>query len=284
MSERGYIAIERGYFEHEMFAHEAFTEREAFMWLIMEAAWKDRRVRRGRLILTLRRGELAHSERFIAQAWRWHRSRVTRFLKRLVDDAMVELKPSRDASHITICNYDKFQRRRANHRTTAEPLSNHSRTTAEPNENKLNQETIEEGSKKEGKGARFARSHPTGTTLAPNWQPSEGDLEYGRSLGLTSDQIAEAAEEMRLWAGGNRNRAVARKADWSLTFKSWMRRNRGKPNGNGTHPQRTRVSAGDTILAGVADLSRQFADADRERRGSDVETSETLPLIGGRSR
>ena len=41
------------------------------------------------------------------------------------------------------------------------------------------------------------------------------------------------AEDMRLWAGANANRQVARKADWSLTFKGWMRREAKRGYGNG---------------------------------------------------
>jgi hypothetical protein len=63
-----------------------------------------------------------------------------------------------------------------------------------------------------------------GTTLPDNWTPSQADEAYGQELGLTREQIADHAEDMRLWAGANANRAVARKADWSATFKKWMRR------------------------------------------------------------
>lgn len=57
--------------------------------------------------------------------------------------------------------------------------------------------------------------------LPDGWKPSDSDREYGRQLGLAPREIDDAAEEMRLWAGGN----GAAKADWSLTFKGWMRRN-----------------------------------------------------------
>ena len=38
MSERGVFALDRGIFDHLAFADEAFTEREAWAWLIAEAA------------------------------------------------------------------------------------------------------------------------------------------------------------------------------------------------------------------------------------------------------
>jgi hypothetical protein len=76
------------------------------------------------------------------------------------------------------------------------------------------------------KGLETERGAPAarGTTLPPDWAPSEFDEAYGQQLGFSREQISSMAEDMRLWAGANANRQVARKADWSLTFKHWMRR------------------------------------------------------------
>jgi hypothetical protein len=63
------------------------------------------------------------------------------------------------------------------------------------------------------------------------------DQGYGLNLGLSLPQVLDCAEEMRLWAGANANRAVARKLDWGMAFKSWMRREAAKrkpPNGAGS--------------------------------------------------
>jgi len=63
-----------------------------------------------------------------------------------------------------------------------------------------------------------------GSRLHENWVPSTDDVAYGRSLGLSEQAINGCAEDMRLWAGANANRAVARKLDWSKAFKGWLRR------------------------------------------------------------
>ena len=71
-----------------------------------------------------------------------------------------------------------------------------------------------------------------GTALPHDWQPANGDREYGHTvLHMTDCQIDDMAEDMRLWALANANRQIARKADWSATFKGWMRRQRGRSNG-----------------------------------------------------
>jgi hypothetical protein len=76
MSERGVFALDRGWFNHPAFADEPFTEREAWAWLIAEAAWKPRRRRIGARIVELDRGQLAGSMRFLAKRWKW--SKVSR--------------------------------------------------------------------------------------------------------------------------------------------------------------------------------------------------------------
>ncbi len=58
MSFRGYIKLYRAIFTHEFFREEPFSEREAFIWMICEAAWKQRSRRVGQFYAQLERGEL----------------------------------------------------------------------------------------------------------------------------------------------------------------------------------------------------------------------------------
>ena len=67
-----------------------------------------------------------------------------------------------------------------------------------------------------------------GQLLPTNWQPADHDRHYGLRLGLTNDQIDGAAEDMRLWAGANAHREIARKSNWSMAFKGWLRREASK--------------------------------------------------------
>lgn len=81
-------------------------------------------------------------------------------------------------------------------------------------------------------GTTRARPRRTaGTTLPEDWSPDEALVTYGIDLGFTRAQVMAAAEDMRLWARGNANRAVARKADWRATFQGWLRRNFRGPGG-----------------------------------------------------
>ena len=78
----GVFAVSRGIFEHEFFEDEPFTEREAWIWLIREAAWKPRKVRSPTGPITIQRGQCSCSVRFLADRWKWSKSRVGRFLRR----------------------------------------------------------------------------------------------------------------------------------------------------------------------------------------------------------
>jgi hypothetical protein len=108
MTANGVFAVSRAVFDHPIFAPEPYTEREAWLWLCGAAVWQTTRVRAGRALIELSRGQLAFSNRFLATKWRWSEARVRRFLKRLKIDAMIATQATHQTTHITICNYDKY--------------------------------------------------------------------------------------------------------------------------------------------------------------------------------
>jgi hypothetical protein len=111
MSERGVFAVDRGIWDHPLLnSREPFTRREAWLWLISEASWKPRRRRVGSSSVEIGRGEIAHSIRFIAEAWGWPKSNVARFLDALKTDTMIETRTDHGVTVITICKYDEYQR------------------------------------------------------------------------------------------------------------------------------------------------------------------------------
>lgn len=108
---RGLFTVDRGVFEHSAFAAEPFTEREAWLWIVSEAGWTDRSVRLGKGYDTveLKRGQLTHSLRFMADKWDWKKDRVARFLKMLEKRDMIATHSETGQTVITVCNYEKFQ-------------------------------------------------------------------------------------------------------------------------------------------------------------------------------
>jgi len=111
MSERGVFAVDRGIWEHDLLTDsEPFSRREAWLWLVSEAAWKPHRRRIVGRPIDLMRGQLVGSMRFIASKWRWSEPRVRRFLGALISEGMIGAKIDAGVSVITICKYDEYQR------------------------------------------------------------------------------------------------------------------------------------------------------------------------------
>ncbi len=120
----GFVAMIRDWQDHDIFDGDEFSRRDAWAWLIAQAAWKATRVRTKGVIILLERGQLCYSVRFLAQKWGWSKSRVDRFLALLRDEGMIEKSGTaagqsaghdagQSAGHgehvITICNYGKYQ-------------------------------------------------------------------------------------------------------------------------------------------------------------------------------
>lgn len=114
MSASGVFAVARSIWEDEDFAPEPFTEREAWMWLVSAAAWKTSRIRGARSPIELRRGEFSFAVRFLAEKWRWSKSRVSRFIDMIEKRDMIRdtsREVTRDKWKIyLINNYNKFQK------------------------------------------------------------------------------------------------------------------------------------------------------------------------------
>ena len=86
-----------------------FSPREAWIWLIASAAWKGLTTRGNAGAITLNRGEFSFSVRFLAEKWKWSKSRVERFIERLKNRDVI-WDASRDGNNVYfIRNYNKFQ-------------------------------------------------------------------------------------------------------------------------------------------------------------------------------
>lgn len=105
----GTFSVSRKIWDHEEFIPSPFSEREAFLWIISEAAWKPRNKRVGKIVVSLDRGQLAHSTRFLAEAWDWSHSKVRRFLDRLEKRHMIDRITDTGVSVICVTNYDTYQ-------------------------------------------------------------------------------------------------------------------------------------------------------------------------------
>ena len=110
---RGFIAVQRSVWDHNMFPDETMSQREAWLWMLNEAVWKDCSVKTNNGPVHLSRGQLSFSIRFMAKKFHWSINKVRRFLARLSDGLMIVSTSNTSVNSgqlvITICNYNKYQ-------------------------------------------------------------------------------------------------------------------------------------------------------------------------------
>lgn len=271
MSERGVFAVDRGVFDHPIFAPEPFTEREAWVWLIGAAAWKSTKVRIGRKVFKLERGQAVFSVRFLAKKWKWSPSRVNRFLVRLKIETMVSTLVNHEATHITICNYDNFQFGRDTRETPSETVGE---TPARHSRDK--EEELKEVKKEEIKDSTSLRSvarDKRGTRLPEDWKPTVEDTSFAVSLGLSDSRIAlEAAKFRDYWHARAGPGGV--KLNWSATWRNWIRNADDKHGAGRNSKAGNGKSSGSDFFAGLAGVAADIA-GDGDLAGS---AAEEVPL------
>lgn len=102
--------MHRGWMDNSAFKPVPLTEREAWAWLIENAAYEDTVINIRGVPVQIKRGSLSHSVRFLDEAWQWKGAEsVRRYLRRLENWGMTSLKTVSGRMLITISNYEKYQ-------------------------------------------------------------------------------------------------------------------------------------------------------------------------------
>jgi hypothetical protein len=113
MDEKGVYGVARSVWDCEAFMRQKFTQREAWLWLVGAAVWKQTKVNIEGRWVTLERSEFCYSSRFLAKKWRWKKDAVLRFMKHLKNEAMIrarERASDRDSIPVySVCKYNEFQ-------------------------------------------------------------------------------------------------------------------------------------------------------------------------------
>lgn len=152
----GTVNISRDLWDDTAFANDPFSEREAWVWLIAEAAWAERTRRIGNATVTLQRGQVAGSARFFAEAWRWSKTSVARYLAKLKKRDMIRTEDGTAVTVITICKYDDYQRPKPVRGTPSGQKAGQTRDTSGTNDNSMNSSGREEP---DGSSARAGSGH-----------------------------------------------------------------------------------------------------------------------------
>ena len=207
----GFYVMQRGWTEHPMFGHQPLCRQAAWIWLIEHAAWKDHQENVRGKIITLRRGQVVASQRYLAKAWKWKRAKVERFLCVLRTEAAIETATEAGESIVTIHNYSKYQLVPNATEPRSEPLNeppaSQYRASTEPKENKGNT-PFPKGKGAADSPAEKVRVDPTGVIFNEclSYLMAHGIKEpQGRSLlgswrrdygvGATIEIVSDASEK-----------------------------------------------------------------------------------------
>lgn len=109
-------------YTHEMFDGDKYSRRDAWGWIIANAAWKPHKTRHRAKIVQLDRGQLFVGRAFLAQAWGWSENQVRVFLDQLMAEKMITIASTdgRFANIATVVNYNLYQ---DNPKTSPKPES-----------------------------------------------------------------------------------------------------------------------------------------------------------------
>jgi hypothetical protein len=204
MTERGTIVIDRGLFGHSRFADEPFTEREAWAWMIGEAAFRPHCKRVGAVRVELKRGQLCHSIRYMAERWQWSKTRVHRFLTRLAadegDEPLIGTRSETGMTVVTIRKYDEYQPKPDDSGTPAGTVNG---THAGQQRDK--EESIDKGSSSRRRAAPDFGNGPD--------KPTDADIELAGSFleaierKPTDPWLKPLAYQAAVWRSAGRDRA-----------------------------------------------------------------------------
>lgn len=174
MPQQGWIAVYRSVLDpshdlHPMATGESACRLAAWVDLLGQARWKAGG--------ELDRGQLRASQSFLATRWNWSRSKVRRFLNdmeekgRIDRDRRAGQQSGRQATVITVCNYDVYQPARPASDTAKRPASGPQDEEKEGLKERilgaLTRDGVENGDSSEGRkvkcancGATRLRGHP----------------------------------------------------------------------------------------------------------------------------
>jgi len=133
---KGWISIHRTIKNHWLYPKgRAFTKYEAWITILLEVNYTDKKESKGFSLIECKRGESIKSLDTWAKLFNWNKSKVRRFFIMLQNDSMIETKSVQKTTHLRVCNYDSYQNQRNDVETKAKRKRNDIETELTPNNN-----------------------------------------------------------------------------------------------------------------------------------------------------
>mgnify|MGYP001336643731 CR=1 FL=1 len=108
MEKLDYIVINRNIQDDPLWLCEKFSKGQALLDLLFLAKQEDSKHSiRGNWV-RVKRGQIAISERFFSERWKWSRGKVRGFLKYLENEGLITQQKNNKISILTIVNYDNY--------------------------------------------------------------------------------------------------------------------------------------------------------------------------------
>jgi hypothetical protein len=263
VTERGFYLMHRGWLDHPALADGEFCRRAMWADMIEMAAWRPYRRSINGKTIELQRGEFTASLRFLAARWGCSKAKVERLVSRLKTETMIETRTETGQLVIRICNYGKFQAAPSDGETPAETRSGtgagHERDSSETKENTFNSlnEDLSPTEREAPKTRRprspgkRASAHPSGMRLPHAVLPTEWrTFAQQERPDLDPDRVFEAFKDY--WIAKPGKDGI--KADWTATWRNWIRKERNNGRDHQDRPGGHRAGA---AIAAAASLARE---------------------------
>lgn len=147
----GWFSVKRGITQHPLF--KGNPERLAiWIWLIDNAVWQDTEHDIKGKTITVRRGQVAASERRIAEECGVGYQVVRTFLARLKAEQMINAEVTQGRNVITLCNYERYQSSKNQDNAEGNATLTQRQRTKEQDNNSVPNGTGDEASPKQALG------------------------------------------------------------------------------------------------------------------------------------
>lgn len=106
---KGYIPLWRDLQDHWLWqSPKPFDERSAWVDLLMSVNHEERKLLINNQVIIIRPGQKWTSYRTLARQWNWSKDRVSRFIRLLKSDGMIQTDETRNGTLLTVVNWEKF--------------------------------------------------------------------------------------------------------------------------------------------------------------------------------
>lgn len=224
-----WVRVQTSIFDHELFSNTELSQREAWLWLIANVAWKETRHRVGSEVLTVPVGSIFITLRALQSAWRWKSDkRVRSFISILEREEMITTKTDAGKTQISICNYSRYQ--------DTGRSEDASGTQAGRSEDALKTPVHQDTNTSSLRSEVAPPAKKKATRLPENWTLPRAWGQWAVSEGYSEAVIRLEAEKFRdHWI--SKSGKDAAKLDWFATWRNWIRGCSKLQTGRGPPPQ-----------------------------------------------